>query len=43
MRGRAVFLVERDRTIAWRFLADSYKVRPSADELLRAIDASTSR
>lgn len=34
----AMYLVGRDRTIAWRFLGDTYKVRPSRDEILRAID-----
>lgn len=33
----AVYLVERDGTIAWRDLGDTYKVRPTTDELLRAI------
>jgi len=34
----AVYLVARDGTIAWRFLGDTYKVRPTIAELLRALD-----
>lgn len=35
----AMYLVERDHTIAWRFLGDTYKIRPSREEVLRAIDS----
>ena len=34
----AVYLVDRDGTIAWRYLGDTYKVRPTTAELLRALD-----
>jgi peroxiredoxin len=34
----AVYLVERDGTVSWRFLGDSYQERPTSDELRRAID-----
>ena len=34
----AVYLVERDRTISWRFLGTDYQERPAAAEVLRAID-----
>lgn len=33
----AVYLVERDGTIAWRYLGDSYKVRPTVDEILKVV------
>jgi peroxiredoxin len=34
----AVYVVERDRKIAWRFLGDNYKERPPANDVLQAID-----
>jgi peroxiredoxin len=34
----AVFIVERDRRVSWRYLADDYKVRPTVEEMLRALD-----
>jgi len=34
----AVFLVAGDGTIAWRWLSESYKVRESSVNILRAVD-----
>ncbi len=34
----AVYVVERDRTISWRFLGSDYKERPPAEEVLRALE-----
>ncbi len=35
----AIFVVDRDGTIAWRWLADTYRERIPTAELLRAVDA----
>jgi peroxiredoxin len=34
----AVYVVEKDRKVSWRYLADDYKVRPTVEELLAALD-----
>jgi peroxiredoxin len=34
----AVYLVEKDRTVSWRFLGNDYKERPPAADVLSAID-----
>jgi peroxiredoxin len=33
----AMFLVEQDGTISWRFVGDTYKVRPTAVEVEQAL------
>ncbi len=35
----AIFVVGRDRKVAWRWLSDSYKERIPAADVLRALDA----
>ena len=34
----AVYVIDRDGKIAWRFLGNNYKERPPAEDVLRAID-----
>jgi peroxiredoxin len=36
----AVFVVGKDGKVVWRSLTDNYKVRPSSEEVLRAIPAA---
>ena len=35
----AIFVVEKDRTISWRWLADIYKERPPAADIVAAVAA----
>lgn len=35
----AMFTIERDRTISWRWLGDDYKVRPPTADVIAAVDA----
>jgi peroxiredoxin len=36
----AVFLVERDHKVSWRFMADDFRERPSSQAILKAIDGA---
>lgn len=36
----AVFVIGKDRRIAWRSISETYTKRPSADELLGHLDAA---
>ena len=36
----AIFLLDADRKVLWRSLAESYKVRPASALVLEALDAS---
>ena len=35
----AIFVVEKDRTISWRWLADAYQERPPAGDVVAAVEA----
>lgn len=35
----AMFTIERDRKISWRWLGDDYKIRPTTIEVLAVLDA----
>jgi len=39
----AVYLVEQDRTVSWRYLGDRYQERPPAADVLAAIDRVRAR
>lgn len=36
----ATFVIAKDGTVVWRDLTDNYKVRPAAEEVLKAIPAT---
>jgi hypothetical protein len=33
----SIFLIEQDRTVSWRWLADIYRERPPAADVLAAV------